>query len=251
MRIISIINQKGGVGKTTSTINIAAGLAILDKKVLLIDLDPQAHLTYSLGIQADEIDKTIYSLLKGKAGFKECLIQKDNINIIPTNISFVDAEIEFSVLKGREFLLKHAISKIRDYDYLIIDCPPSLGLLTLNAFAASKEIFIPLQCNFLSIKGMTKLVETIELVKGSINPDIKLTGIIVTSYDSRRNLSKQVIEQIRDFFKETVFNTLIRYNVHLAEAPGFGQDIFKYAPQSNGAEDYMNLCKEIVEREEK
>ncbi len=248
MRKITISNHKGGVGKTTTAVNIGAGLARLDKKVLLVDLDPQAHLTYSLGIQAHELEKSVYEILKGEMKFGDVLIKKGGLDIIPASLHLSGADVDLVNVPGRERLLSGSLDGISEYDYLIIDCPPSLGLLTLNAFTTAKEVFIPMQAEYLSLQGMSKLLQLVDVVKERLNSALEITGIIGTRFDNRKKLNHEVIDKIREYFHEKLFNTLIRENIALAEAPGFGQHIFEYNPKSNGAIDYMNLCKEIIER---
>ena len=251
MRVIALVNQKGGTGKTTSTINIGTGLAALKKKVLLIDLDPQANLTYSLGIEAHNLKHTIYELLKGEASAQEIIIEKYGVDLIPSSLNLSGAEIELSGVAGRELLLKEALRDLKGYEYILIDCPPSLGLLTLNGLTTAREIFIPLQAEFLSLQGMSKLLHTIEIIRKRLNSSLEVTGIIGTLYDNRRRHNREVIEKIREHFKEKLFTTLIRDNIALAEAPSFGQDIFTYSKRSHGSQDYLKLCKEIIRREEK
>ena len=249
MKIIALANQKGGTAKTTSAVNIGAGLAKLGKKVLLIDLDPQAHLTYSLGIQAHEIDHTIYNLLKGETRLPEVLKERGELKVIPANLNLSGAEIELSGLAGREFLLREALEGLTGFDYVFIDCPPSLSLLTLNALTTAQEIYIPLQTEFLALQGMSKLLQTVEVVQKRLNKGLKITGIIATRYDARKKLNKEVVEKIKEYFgDQQLFKSMIRDNVSLAEAPSFGQTIFEYKPDSNGAMDYFSLCKEILER---
>lgn len=248
MKTIALVNQKGGVGKTTSVINIGAGLNSLGKRVLLIDLDPQAHLTYSLGIQANELEGAIYELLIGEATIEEILIDRDGVKVIPSTLTLSGAEIELSGLPGREFLLKEVLSKVRGYDYILIDCPPSLGLLTLNALTTAQEVYIPLQTEFLALQGLSKLLETVEVVKKRLNSNIEITGIIATRFDKRKNLNKEVVEKLKGYFGNKLFKTLIRDNISIAESPSFGKTIYEYKPRSYGAEDYLNLSKEIIER---
>jgi len=249
MTIVALINQKGGVGKTTSTINIGAGLAQLGKKVLLVDLDPQAHLTYSLGIQAHEQKATIYELLQG-GDLGETIVKRNGLSVIPSTLNLSGAEVELSGVAGREFLLKEALSGLKGFDYVLLDCPPSLGLLTLNALTTAGEVYIPLQTEFLALQGMTKLLETIEVVKKRLNKELEITGIIATRYDSRKNLNREVVEKIQEHFGDKLFKTLVRDNIALAEAPSFGKTIFEYKADSNGAEDYLNICKEILRRKQ-
>ena len=248
MQIIALINQKGGVGKTTCAVNIGAGLNKLRKRVLLIDLDPQAHLTYSLGIPAHELKNTVYELLKGTASLEETITERNGLSLVPSSLNLSGAEIEFSGLAGREFLLKETLDGLNKFDYVFIDCPPSLGLLTLNALTTAQKVYIPLQTEFLALQGMTKLLETITIVKKRLNKNIEIAGIIATRFDNRKNLNREVVEKIKEYFGNKLFNTLIRDNISLAEAPGFGKTIFEYKSSSYGAKDYLDLCKEIIKR---
>lgn len=246
MKTIAFTNQKGGVGKTTSTVNVGAGLCKQGKKVLLVDLDPQANLTYSLRMNSKRLDRSIYDVLKGTAEPGEALISHNGFDILPSSIDLSGAEMEFANEPARETLLKYKLNKIKgDYDYILIDCPPNLGLLTLNAFTAVDEIFIVLQSEYLALHGLSKLIDVINVVKERLNPEIELTGIICTLFDSRKNLNKEVVDHIKDYFGDKVFNTIIRDNVALAEAPSHHKTIFEYDPDSHGAEDYMALAKEI------
>lgn len=253
MRVISLVNQKGGVGKTTTTKNLGAGLVREGKRVLLIDLDPQANLTYSLGIRPEEDDslKTMYDVLRGTAQLKDIILTHANgLQLAPSHLNLSASELELTSQAGRELILKEAIRPVlHDYDYILIDCAPSLGILTLNALVASREVFIPLQTEFLAMQGMSKLLETLDLVKQRLNHDIEVTGIIGTMYDGRKNLSGEVISSIRTHFGDKLLKTLIRSNVSLAEAPSFGQDIFSYKADSIGAEDYQALAKEVIAME--
>jgi chromosome partitioning protein len=247
-RIIALINQKGGVGKTTSVANIGVGLTNLGRKVLLVDLDAQANLTYLLGIDADDLELSIYELLKGEATLDQVLLEKHGLAIIPASINLTAAEIEFSTVAGREALLKKIVLSISEYDFILLDCPPTLGLLTLNALTAAKEVFVPLQAEFLSIKGLSKLTEMVDKVKQRINPELEISGILLTLVDQRLKLYQEVLETLRKDFGNKMFQSVIRRNVSLSEATSFGQSIFNYAPSSNGAEDYRALCKEILSR---
>jgi chromosome partitioning protein len=243
-----LINQKGGVGKTTSTINLGAGLAMLGKAVLLVDLDPQAHLTYGLGIAAHELECTIYEVLKGEATSAEAILRRNGVDVLPASLSLSGAEMEFSGVAGREFLLKEALLGSEQYDYVLLDCPPSLGLLTLNALTAAQEVYIPLQTEFLALQGMSKLIDTINVVKKRLNPGLIVSGIIGTRFDARKNLSREVVAKIEEHFTDKLFKTLIHDNVALAEAPSFGQTIFEYRPDCRGARDYLDLSREAVAR---
>lgn len=246
MKTIAFTNQKGGVGKTTSTINVGAGLSKEGKSVLLIDLDPQANLTYSLRKSSTRLETSIYDVLKGRIEPDEAIINHSGFDIIPSSIDLSGAEMEFVNEPAREMLLKNILSKVsKDYDYILIDCPPNLGLLTLNAFTAVKEIFIVLQSEYLALHGLSKLMDVIRVVKERLNPDIEISGIICTLYDSRKNLNREVVDHIKDYFGSKVFKTIIRDNVALAEAPSHHKTIFEYDPGSHGAKDYLALAKEI------
>jgi chromosome partitioning protein len=248
MRIISLLNQKGGVGKTTSTVNIGHGLSLLGKKVLLLDLDPQAHLTYSLGIKAHELEKTVFELLKGEATLDQVIQTAGAMHVIPSTLDLSGADIEFSSVAGRELLLKEALKKAHDYDFILIDCPPNLSLLTLNTLTTAREVFICVQTEYLALQGIARLMETIQVVKKRLNKSLNVTGVICTRYDKRKRLNIEVAENIKSYFGEKVFHTMIRDNIALAEAPIEGKTIFDYAPKSHGAEDYMELCKEIIKQ---
>jgi len=250
MRIIAVINQKGGSGKTTSVINIGKGLTILKRRVLLIDLDPQAHLTYSLGVKAEDIEESVDSLLTAKFNPSSTIIEKGGLYLIPSSLSLSGVELELSGIDGKEFMLREGLKRIKgSFDYILIDSPPSLGLLTINALTTASEVYIPLQTEFLALQGMSKLLETVEVVKQRLNKGIEITGIIATRFDKRKNLNKEVVGKIKEYFGDKIFKTLIRDNIALAEAPSYGQSIFEYSPKSYGAEDYLNLSKEILKRE--
>ena len=245
-KVISISNHKGGVGKTTSALNIGAGLNKLGKKVLLIDLDPQANLSQSLGI-VDQ-DKNIYGAIRGEYKLQPINIIK-GLDLIPSTLDLSGAEVELSGEAGREYILKELIDPIKkQYDYVIIDSPPSLGLLTINSFTASDEVLIPLQAQYLAIQGLTKLVEVVDKIKKRLNKSLKVGGVFITQYDNRKVLNRDVVATIQSHFKSEVFKTKIRDNVALAEAPTQGVDIFRYQPKSKGAEDYLALCREIVKK---
>jgi chromosome partitioning protein len=243
-KVISISNHKGGVGKTTSALNIGAGLNKLGKKVLLIDLDPQANLSQSLGLIDQE--KNIYGAIRGEYKLQPIKVLK-GLDVIPSTLDLSGAEIELSGEAGREYILRELIEPIKkSYDYVIIDSPPSLGLLTINSFTASDEIFIPLQAQYLAIQGLTKLLEVVEKIQKRLNKKLKIGGVFITQYDSRKVLNRDVVTSIKQRFKDEVLKTMIRDNVALAEAPTQGVDIFRYQPKSKGAEDYLALCKEII-----
>ena len=245
-KVISISNHKGGVGKTTSALNIGAGLNKLGKKVLLIDLDPQANLSQSLGLIDQE--KNIYGAIRGEYKLQPIKVLK-GLDVIPSTLDLSGAEIELSGEAGREYILRELIEPIKkSYDYVIIDSPPSLGLLTINSFTASDEIFIPLQAQYLAIQGLTKLLEVVEKIQKRLNKKLKIGGVFITQYDSRKVLNRDVVTSIKQRFKDEVLKTMIRDNVALAEAPTQGVDIFRYQPKSKGAEDYLALCREIVKK---
>jgi len=245
-KIISISNHKGGVGKTTSTINIGAALAALKKKVLLIDLDPQANLSQSLGVTAPE--KTIYGALRGDYAL-EAINIVDRLDIIASTLDLSGAEIELSGEAGREYILKELLDPIRSsYDFILIDSPPSLGLLTINALTASTELIIPLQAQYLALQGLTKLIEIVEKIQKRLNKELRLGGVFITQFDARKVLNRDVAEAIQERYPKELLSSKIRDNIALAEAPAMGLDIFRYAPKSYGAEDYKNLAKEIIKR---
>lgn len=248
MRIISISNNKGGVGKTTTTVNIAAALHILNKRVLVIDMDSQAQATYHLGISNDKLKKSIFEVLKGELSYKDIVIDRNGIDVLPATPSL--RGIEFLPIPAKEFLLKEALEDLNDYDYVILDCPPSLGILTLNALTYAREIYVPLQLQFLPYHGMYNLFEAVEMVKKRLNKKIEITGIIGTMYNASKIINREVIEEINNRLPGELFDTIIRENVSLQEAPSWGKTIFEYKPDSKGAIDYMNLAKEILKRNE-
>ena len=245
-KVISISNHKGGVGKTTSAINIGAGLNKLGKKILLVDLDPQANLSQSLGLIDPE--RNIYGAIRGEYKAEPITVIK-GLDVIPSTLDLSGAEIELSGEAGREYILRELLEPLRaSYDYILIDSPPSLGLLTINAFTASDLVFIPLQAQYLALQGLTKLVEVIEKIRKRLNKELRIGGVFITQYDSRKVLNRDVVNTIQAHFKDQVFKTKIRDNIALAEAPTQGLDIFRYQAKSYGAEDYLSLCKEIIKR---
>jgi chromosome partitioning protein len=247
-KVISISNHKGGVGKTTSAINIGAGLNKLGKKILLIDLDPQANLSHSLGLIDIDQERNIYGALRGEYKLQPIEVL-DRLEVIPSTLDLSGAEVELSGEAGREYILRELIEPIRaSFDYILIDSPPSLGLLTINAFTASDEVFIPLQAHYLAIQGLTKLLEVIDKIKKRLNKELKVGGVFITQYDSRKILNRDVVATIEAHFKDEVFKTRVRDNIALAEAPAHGLDIFRYNAKSYGAEDYLSLSKEILKR---
>ena len=245
-KVISLLNHKGGVGKTTSAINIGAGLVELGKKVLLLDLDPQANLTLSLGAPREKI--TIYESLRGESDLVAYNV-KNNLDVVISSLDLSGAEMELINEAGREYLLRELIEPIAaDYDYIIIDCPPSLGLLTLNALTSSHYIIIPLQTEFLALQGLSKIKQVIDKVRVRLNKSVQIIGVLPTMYDSRKVLNREVVETIKKFFGKRVFDTMIRENVALAEAPSRRMDIFAYNPNSIGAQDYLELSRELLVR---
>ncbi|HNX25099.1 MAG TPA: ParA family protein, partial [Spirochaetota bacterium] len=248
MKIISISNNKGGVGKTTTTVNVAAALQILGKRVMVIDMDHQAQSTYHFGINPNQVTESIYDVLKGDKDYKDIIINRSGIDLLPANPEM--RNIEFIPLPAKEFLLKEAMENLTGYDYVLIDCPPSLGVLTLNAMAISEFILVPLQAQFLPFHGMYNLFEAVQMVKKRINRNIEVTGIIGTMYNPKKSINREVMEETERRLPGKLFNTFIRENVALQEAPSWGKTIFEYKPESNGADDYMALTKEIITRYE-
>lgn len=245
MKKIAFTNQKGGVGKTTTTVNVGAGLSLMGKKVLIIDLDPQANLTYSLKMRTSKLEKTVYNVLKGEVEAREAITQHGSFDLMPSSLELSGAELELANEPARECLLRDAIDVLYEYDYILIDCPPNLGLLTLNAFTAVEEIIIVLQSEYLALHGLSKLMNVIDVVQKRLNGNLEIAGIICTLYDGRKNLNREVVGHIRDHFGSKVFETVIRDNVALAEAPSHHKTIFEYDDSSNGAKDYFALAKEI------
>ncbi len=249
--IFSFTNQKGGVGKTTCAINLAAEFGKMGKKVLLVDCDPQGNATTGLGVEKRTIEKSLYQVIIGKAKADEAIIQTKwkGIWLLPATLDLAGAEIELVSAISRELRLKRALDEVKQsFDLIFIDCPPSLGLLTINALSASTDVILPVQCEFYALEGLSQLLHTIELVKTHLNPEIKLSGIILTMYDTRTNLSKEVAEELRRQFKELVFDTVIPRNVKLGEAPSFGKPITYYAPSSSGAKSFKALSEEVAKK---
>lgn len=252
-RIIAIANQKGGVGKTTTSINLSASLAAKGKKVLVIDTDPQGNTTSGLGIDKNNLENTLYELILGDCSVRDCLISNviENVDVIPSNINLAASEIELIGVDKKEFILKNEVDYIKDkYDFIMIDCPPSLNLLTINAMTTADSVLVPIQCEYYALEGLSQLIHTVNLVKERLNPGLDLEGVLFTMYDSRTNLSMQVVENVKANLKANVYETMIPRNIRLAEAPSYGIPINLYDAKSAGAEAYMNLADEIIGRKD-
>ena len=252
-RIIAVANQKGGVGKTTTSINLAACLAEKGKKVLAVDMDPQGNLTSGLGVDKDSVEKSIYELIIGEVDIKEVINKEvlENLDIIPTSIDLSAAEIELIGVDDKEYILRNAIDQVKDqYDFVIIDCPPSLSMLTINAMTTADSVIVPIQCEYYALEGLSQLIHSVELVKDRLNSKLEIEGVVFTMYDARTNLSLQVVENVKDNLQQNIYKTIIPRNIRLAEAPSYGLPINKYDPKSTGAESYMRLADEVIEREE-
>ena len=250
-RIIAIANQKGGVGKTTTAINLSACLAEKGQKVLAIDMDPQGNMTSGLGLDKDDVDKTIYDMIIGESEI-ETVIKKEtieNLDILPSNVDLSAVEIELIDVENKEFIVNNSIQKIRDnYDFIIIDCPPSLSLLTINAMTTADSVLVPIQCEYYALEGLSQLIHTVELVKDRLNSKLEIEGVVFTMYDARTNLSLQVVENVKDNLQQNIYKTIIPRNIRLAEAPSYGTPINQYDPRSAGAESYMRLADEVIEK---
>lgn len=253
-RTIAIANQKGGVGKSTTAINLSSCLAELGKKVLAIDIDPQGNTTSGLGVEKDSVENTVYELLLGEISIEECIIplEFENLSLIPSNVNLAGAEIELLGVDGKEFVLKNAVDQVRDdYDFIIIDCPPSLNMLTVNAMTTADTVLVPIQCEYYALEGLSQLIHTVNLVRERLNPNLQIEGILFTMYDARTNLSMQVVENVKNNLNLKIFKTVIPRNIRLAEAPSYGLPINLYDPKSTGAESYMALAKEVINRKER
>ncbi len=250
-KIVALANQKGGVGKTTTTINLAASLAALEKKVLVVDADPQANASSGLGLDIKAIEKTIYECLIGSATAREAIVRTeyDNLDVLPSHINLVGAELEMLHVDNREKQLVSVLEPIRgDYDFILIDCSPSLGLITVNALTAADSIIIPVQCEYFALEGISKLLNTIRIIKSKLNPQLEIEGFLLTMYDARLRLANQIYEEVKSHFQELVFNTVIQRNVKLSESQSFAQPVLVYDSVSRGAVNHMQLAQELIEK---
>lgn len=252
-RIIAIANQKGGVGKTTTAINLSASLASLGQKVLALDLDPQGNMTSGLGVDKDEVESSVYDLIIGEAEIEECICKEviENLDVLPSNINLSAAEIELIGVDDKEYIIKNAMESVKDnYDFIIIDCPPALSMLTINAMTTANSVLVPIQCEYYALEGLSQLIHTINLVQERLNSELYIEGVVFTMYDARTNLSLQVVENVKDNLEQTIYKTIIHRNIRLAEAPSYGMPIHLYDPKSTGAESYMMLAEEVIHKGE-
>lgn len=252
-KVIAVFNQKGGVGKTTTNVNLSASMGKMGKKVLVLDLDPQGNTTSGYGVNKNEVENTIYEVMLDSLDIKEAIINTefDNIDVVASATELSGAEIEMTSMENREFVLKNALESVReDYDYIFIDCPPSLGMLTINSLTAVDSVLIPIQCEYYALEGVSQLMETIKLVKSRLNPSLEIQGVVLSMFDGRANLSIQVVEEVKKYFKGSVYTTLIPRNVRLAEAPSHGMPVIYYDVKCRGTEAYMELAEEFIDLEE-
>lgn len=253
-KVIAIANQKGGVGKTTTSINLSASLAVKGKKVLVIDTDPQGNTTSGFGVDKNELENTIYELMLGECSIQDCILKDviKNVSIIPSNVNLAAAEIELIGVDKKEFILKGEVDWVKDkYDFIIIDCPPSLNTLTINALTTADSVLVPIQCEYYALEGLSQLIHTVNLVKERLNPELDMEGVVFTMYDSRTNLSMQVVENVKEHLNQNIYKTMIPRNIRLAEAPSYGMPIHMYGPKSAGAESYMSLADEVIKHNRK
>ena len=252
-RIIAVANQKGGVGKTTTAINLSSCLSALGKRVLAIDMDPQGNMTSGLGVDKDNVEKTVYDLIIGRATVEECLCKEvfENLDLLPTNIDLSAAEIELIGVENKEYIIRNEMGKVKErYDFVIIDCPPALSMLTINAMTTADSVLVPIQCEYYALEGLSQLIHTINLVQERLNPALVIEGVVFTMYDARTNLSLQVVENVKDNLDQTIYKTIIPRNIRLAEAPSYGMPINLYDPKSTGAESYLLLAEEVIHKGE-
>lgn len=252
-RIIAIANQKGGVGKTTTAINLSASLASLGQKVLALDLDPQGNMTSGLGVDKDQVENSVYDLIIGQIGIEECICKEviENLDVLPSNINLSAAEIELIGVDNKEYIIRNEMEKVRSqYDFVIIDCPPALSMLTINAMTTADSVLVPIQCEYYALEGLSQLIHTINLVQERLNPSLVIEGVVFTMYDARTNLSLQVVENVKDNLDQTIYKTIIPRNIRLAEAPSYGMPINLYDPKSTGAESYLLLAEEVIHKGE-